>query len=483
MSQQGRNNEKMHRPDTTRPDEGLYSASGTSGDAEMGQNKFLKPAEHSVTHPDSVEWSAYPPSKSQGISAETRARWELLRALAGVEQHGSRVAPVTEEASQQSPGPYTSLRRNRSQRKRQATSSSQSSSGSIRPLMLPQMIRNRAEYPKRSKGHESPIECCAESPPSQHYAHQAEHTQNSGRPNIQHSAPSGQPALQQTLHDIPQEAGITHTTASDYILAQYESRQPSSRGDGTKSAPVQPSKSLVNALLQGFPNSETSSVLPERAKQSPLQAAGSTRQTFYPMTKIYNVPEESPSPKPLPVVATSRSPAPSSMPSSVQSSIPSSPTVAGQNPRANTPVMLHSTNTADLAATNSRSATAGFEDDRQNGSPPASGETVDRPRSPAADGVRSEPTTPAPNDEIDYSALLERPPEEVLILLASGKVPQEFLSSPEGMEWIMNGESALVMDALIRLTVIAAFLYGLLVTGKTWADKAFLAPEATRIFA
>lgn len=501
-----------------------------SGENDIGSGQQDPSAlpQPSASSSDRIQWSAQAPSKSREISAETRARWELLKALAGVDHHGSPAEQHSTQAGQRPPEPYNSLRRNRSQRKRQTASPKQSPGGSMRPLMLPQMVRNDMQSSKGFPGREAPgmqqTLRAHQSPPREqpaglqqpphrqqppqapHSIHKQPNSTSSPPPHPQedrqrHSASQQDPPLKPPpspatsripLQNLSSKPDITHGIAPDYNLSPRYSQQPHPGNSPLTDRPGhhnasqtnlnQPIQTLASTLFSGFPTIQPSLGAPstftqETAIQEP-QPKRPTSLTDHNANPLSNAHPRLPLPSPPPVLATSRSPAPSSVASPV-SSIASSngivrlqPPHAPPSPEEEQSLRLphafvdNSTAPPPIAARSEASPTAHppneakteaeveakakvNDDPNQliSSSSRNSPAPITRPPNSTTPPLPPTPSHPSPsststlnNTTLDYATLLTLPPEEVLYLLASGQVPPEFLSSPDGVEWVMEGQ-------------------------------------------
>ncbi|KAL9621350.1 MAG: hypothetical protein Q9160_004241 [Pyrenula sp. 1 TL-2023] len=510
------------------------------GDIGSSQQDLSALPNRSATASDKIQWSTQAPFKSREISAETRARWELLKALAGVDHHGPSAEAPSSQAIPCPPEPYNSLRRNRSRRKRQAVSRQKSSGGSMRPLMLPQMVRNDAQGSRVLAGQDATsvqqTPGTQRSPPGQQHAaaHQAARSQliphgrqssqrqlpsqehqrpQDAQPLNRQSMPTSSPQLQQQQHkqhqgtsqqgppqnrplnsapshvppqSLLQNSDITLGIAPDYNLTPNDSqyhhlgnaplRNHSRHIDSSQPDLNQPLQNLANTLFSGFPTMQSSpgtpSLLSASTQATPIQAPNTERPVAALQDPDTNQPSNSFQrlrlPSLIPILATSRSPVPSSVasPVSVSSVASSDATARPQSNSPPSPTELKPRLPTQLVPSNpSTPPPSPIIPPDSHPSPPAhpppstspkphhppisatntnrqvpSTAPTPKPASPHHPSQSSCIPTSAPIEPLDYSYLLSLPPEEVLFLLASGEVPREFLSSREGEGWVMQGQ-------------------------------------------
>ncbi|KAL9110966.1 MAG: hypothetical protein Q9227_004581 [Pyrenula ochraceoflavens] len=478
---------------STEDDYSLPHSDSLGPSHRIGDDKCLDAGTAESVPEDQVKWQDSQPSKT-GPTAETRARWELLRALAGIDHTSPRLQPSRKPSPARGPAEtYNTLRRNRSYRKRQAVAPS-SSSGSIKPLMLPQMVRNESRS-SQSSGTEgrSGIVSAPATPPSHRQAQSFIPQQQESRSQVPPLRPQSSQRTFQDQHEqdarpppgpsqnSPLDHGGQSLTMLGGPLPEHlgrESRPQPNRSQGDTSrlptqtllqgpqlrrgrGPIAPTDLSTSHYTQDTPSqpqhsSSTSGGLgsPDLAASvlalasgQPLQSLASSlfssvprvspdacpspsvtpfrQSSSFPRSPITQVPQETisqnlrpPFPttptasmSPQPIVPTSRSPVPSSVASPITSPVTTPTTLALDSP----PLQ-------QVAASPAISVPS---------------ITASAPLSPTQSSAVASVVSAL--SELDFAILLEKSPEQVLRLLAEKKVPQEFLSSPYGYEWIMQG--------------------------------------------
>jgi hypothetical protein len=404
--------------------------------AGPSSNSPVYAADDVTTTPEvELQWHHHQPSR-QGVSAETRARWELLRALVGTDHqrstnHGNS-APSPKPSQPLRPQP--SLKRNRSYRKAQVMNS-RSSSGGIRPLMLPQIVQGNRQSPHAvaevvDLGQGGNVGGC--------------HPQG-----IRHGA----------FVDYPQLSMQEETVSRPTQPGKEEERTSLAKSPYT--APdIRPLNSLASALFQGIPDFRTSMLQdPSVARPVEHNAANTVDNLVVPrldgtkplLANASNTPVPALLYSPRPVVAESRSPVPSSIASPVSDISSATPRWANSNFVTPQPSQYspHDHRIEPISP---------LELAKPGGVPtvPSAVESsvfADEPLTNTLDGVQSDLGAPP----FEYADLLSKPPEEVFLLLAQGKVSQDFLRSPEGQNWLVEGESYLDTICLIQLTQYVQF--------------------------